>query len=206
MSSAALQATHHPPHASRAAAWHAVPTVKQRTVRRRRGAAHPAASAASLPADGSGSAPDEAVAAASWGGDTEVRAAAEVVPAAAGEGAPAAAAAEPQSSGLLGWLWERRRRTKSEWQRRVGSLGLSAVLAYGLLDCLTSAVAFLLCFLAYEARTVGQGPTWPAAQRSCPRFCCWCEWQEGQRGQGRAGRGEGERVCACVLESWHGSC
>lgn len=35
----------------------------------------------------------------------------------------------------------------------MGSLGLSAVLAYGMLDGLTSAAAFVLAFLAYEAQT-----------------------------------------------------
>lgn len=82
-------------------------------------------------------------------------------PAAAASGEPtvervegtAAAAAEPGGSGPLAWLLRRRQRTKAEWHRRVGSLGLSAVLAYGMLDGLTSAAAFVLAFLAYEAQT-----------------------------------------------------
>lgn len=131
---------------SRPAAWHAAPRARQRPIVQPRHAALPAGplSATSMPAEGSGG--DPAAVTVPHGAE----------PAAAASGEPtvervegtAAAAAEPGGSGPLAWLLRRRQRTKAEWHRRVGSLGLSAVLAYGERACSGLASPLLIPSLA----------------------------------------------------------
>ncbi|KAK9829582.1 hypothetical protein WJX72_006610 [[Myrmecia] bisecta] len=53
---------------------------------------------------------------------------------------------------FLGWFQERQART-GELRKRLGALGLAAVLAYGLFDAVSYTIAFCLAFLSYEAKT-----------------------------------------------------
>ncbi|PSC73555.1 hypothetical protein C2E20_3215 [Micractinium conductrix] len=72
-------------------------------------------------------------------------------------GAAPAAEASSGAGGLFGWLRAQRERSAA-LRVKLASLGLAAVLAYGLFDGLTYTVAFSLAFLGYEAR-YGVNPT-----------------------------------------------
>ncbi|KAL4457305.1 hypothetical protein ABPG75_012170 [Micractinium tetrahymenae] len=83
----------------------------------------------------------------------------DTVPAGSSNGAGGAPAVPVSSSsgGLFGWLKAQQQRS-AELRAKLATLGLAAVLAYGLFDGISYTIAFSLAFLGYEAQT-GLNPT-----------------------------------------------
>jgi hypothetical protein len=63
----------------------------------------------------------------------------------------------PPPAGIVGW-WKTQQAKTAELRSKLASLGLAAILAYGMFDGLSYTIAFSIAFLGYEAQT-GLNPT-----------------------------------------------
>lgn len=63
----------------------------------------------------------------------------------------------PPPAGILGW-WKTQQAKTAQLRTKLASLGLAAILAYGMFDGLSYTIAFSIAFVGYEAQT-GLNPT-----------------------------------------------